>query len=185
MKTKRCSTCKSHLPLTAFSRKVRRGKVGLQPLCKTCNRAYQKRHYQENKPAYLAKAKIARRAMLERVRPVMLAYLKDHPCQDCGETDPIVLQFDHRDPSKKETEVSALLRSGNSWKRIMREIVKCDVVCANCHTRRTAHQRGWWYLRYASEAELEQHPASTRENEGSNPSGRIRSRSSTGRAPAS
>lgn len=75
----------------------------------------------------------------------MVAHLKENRCVDCGESDPIVLQFDHREPSEKSGNVSALISRGNSWSRVLAEIEKCDVRCANCHMRRTAKQFGWKY----------------------------------------
>ncbi len=53
----------------------------------------------------------------------------------CGITDPIVLDFHHRDPSEKKTNVARFGRGGWSLKRIDEEIAKCEVVCANCHRR--------------------------------------------------
>ena len=64
-------------------------------------------------------------------------YKQSKGCQDCSETDPIVLEFDHREPSKKEVTIGTVIRFGWSLERLMKEIEKCDVVCANCH-RRTA-----------------------------------------------
>ncbi len=59
-------------------------------------------------------------------------------CVDCGEKNHIVLDFDHiRD---KKYNVSRMIHDGFSWKAIMKEIQKCEVVCANCHRIRT-HQR--------------------------------------------
>ena len=69
-------------------------------------------------------------------------YLKEHPCVDCGETDPIVLEFDHiRD---KHKEISRLISDGVSFEMIQKEIEKCEVRCANCHRKRTAIQLGWY-----------------------------------------
>lgn len=62
-------------------------------------------------------------------------------CQDCGEVDPVVLEFDHRDD--KIMDVSTMIGS-RSWSVIQAEIAKCDVVCANCHRRRTAKRFGWY-----------------------------------------
>lgn len=59
-------------------------------------------------------------------------------CKDCGESNPIVLDFDHiRD---KKYNVSRMIHDGFSWKAISKEIQKCEVVCANCHRIRT-HNR--------------------------------------------
>jgi hypothetical protein len=50
-----------------------------------------------------------------------------------------VLEFDHlRD---KEFTIGQALPYRN-WQSILDEIAKCDVVCANCHRRRTARRKG-------------------------------------------
>lgn len=75
-------------------------------------------------------------------RMKVLAYLKEHPCVDCGENDPIVLEFDHvRD---KLLPVSVLVNNRVSWDMIMAEIEKCEVRCANCHRRKTTRELKWW-----------------------------------------
>ncbi len=65
-----------------------------------------------------------------------LAALKESSgCKDCGENNHIVLDFDHlRD---KKYNISRMIHDGFSWKAIMKEVEKCDVVCANCHRIRT------------------------------------------------
>ena len=66
-------------------------------------------------------------------------YFAIHPCADCGERDPLVLEFDHlRD---KRFNIGSALPYRN-WETILAEIEKCEVVCANCHRRRTAHRMG-------------------------------------------
>lgn len=71
----------------------------------------------------------------------MMSYLAVHPCVDCGEQDLIVLDFDHLPEHEKHFEVSrAVTASTRSWQSIEREIAKCEVVCANCHRRRTARR---------------------------------------------
>ena len=69
----------------------------------------------------------------------LLAYFADHPCADCGEDDPVVLEFDHL--GDKEFGVGSALPY-RAWASILEEIAKCDVVCANCHRRRTARRAG-------------------------------------------
>ena len=60
---------------------------------------------------------------------------EDSGCVDCGITNHIVLDFDHlRD---KKYNVSRMIHDGFSWKAILKEISKCEVVCANCHRIRT------------------------------------------------
>lgn len=62
-------------------------------------------------------------------------------CADCGITDYRVLEFDHLPQFKKVANVSDLVRANKSYDVILREIRKCDVVCANCHRLRTVYRR--------------------------------------------
>jgi len=58
--------------------------------------------------------------------------LLNHPCVDCGESNPIVLDFDHIDKTNKKS-LTFLTRSMCSLKTLEKEINKCEVRCANCH----------------------------------------------------
>lgn len=64
-------------------------------------------------------------------------------CLDCGlkcdETNWFVFDLDHRDPSLKEFTISQK-KHGVSIPRLLNEIAKCDLVCANCHRHRTFGQ---------------------------------------------
>lgn len=73
---------------------------------------------------------------------IVVKYLKDHPCVDCGEDDVIVLEFDHV-RGEKVNHVSTMIHSTRSIEQIFDEIAKCEVVCANCHKRRTAMRGNW------------------------------------------
>lgn len=64
-------------------------------------------------------------------------------CADCHEKDPIVLEFDHRDRTAKRFDLGDATRLGMSLTKLLDEAAKCDVVCANCHRRRTAKQMKW------------------------------------------
>lgn len=68
-------------------------------------------------------------------------YLEHHPCVDCGENDPVVLEFDHV-RGVKSYNVTSLGWRLCSWDTLMREIAKCEVRCANCHRRQTAERMG-------------------------------------------
>ena len=63
-------------------------------------------------------------------------YLQTHPCTDCGESDPMVLDFDHRNPEEKHKTISQIMAVGLGIHILEKEINKCDVRCANCHRRR-------------------------------------------------
>ena len=71
-------------------------------------------------------------------------YLASNPCVDCGEADPLVLEFDHRDPASKMGNIADIIcRAGWGKKRLQVEIEKCDVRCCNCHRKRTRAERHW------------------------------------------
>jgi hypothetical protein len=103
-----------------------------------------KKHYQENKQYYVAKAKRNTANVIAATRINLVAYLEQHPCVDCGEDDIVVLEFDHRDAESKSFSISNAVHREMAWKKILDEISKCDVRCANCHRRRTSVQFGWW-----------------------------------------
>ena len=69
-----------------------------------------------------------------------------------GESDPVVLEFDHIEQNSKERNVSILIRKGCALERLQREISRCEVRCAGCHRRRTSVQLGWNLARYRHEA---------------------------------
>ena len=53
-------------------------------------------------------------------------------CEICKESRYWILDFHHTDPNEKEGSVSRLIRSV-SKDRVLEEIKKCQVLCANCH----------------------------------------------------
>jgi hypothetical protein len=136
---KRCSTCKEWKPLDQFN-KHSAALDGRQWNCRECNKAYHYSHLDRHM------AQIRQRSARQRVenKRLLRQYLLEHPCVDCGEVDPLVLEFDHlRD---KAENVSRLVGAGHSWRRVVAEIAKCDVVCANCHRRRTFTRLGSWRI---------------------------------------
>ena len=77
-----------------------------------------------------------RRALVRaktRNRATILMYLSTHPCVDCGEQDMRCLDFDHVRGVKSKC-VTAMNTA--STKRLLQEISKCDIRCANCHRKR-------------------------------------------------
>jgi hypothetical protein len=121
----------------------RRRKAQRDNLCRVCRAAYHQRHYAANREGYVEQARRRKQEQALARTGYLLEYFKDHPCVDCGEADAVVLEFDHlRD---KRFNIGAALPYRN-WKSILAEMEKCEVVCANCHRRRTARRRGWLRL---------------------------------------
>jgi hypothetical protein len=131
--TKRCSRCKQVKPLSAFN-KLTRSKDGRQWNCRDCNAAW----HAENRVHHNALIKARNKRIEQTNHQRIFEYKLERGCLDCGERDPTVLEFDHlRD---KVMAVSVLIRYVNTWESLLAEIEKCDVVCSNCHTRRTAER---------------------------------------------
>jgi len=56
-------------------------------------------------------------------------------CEACGESAPECLQFHHREPEAKDIDLSTAIVNGWSRERILAEVTKCSVLCANCHLK--------------------------------------------------
>jgi hypothetical protein len=138
---KQCPKCNENKTLDQFGNNVTKSD-GKQTFCKECRNSYQKTWYSEN-----SEIQGIRVRKNDRVRKIMLQtklweFYLDHPCVDCGETDPIVLECDHQ--RDKIMAISTMMQNKISWDKIQKEIEKCEVRCSNCHRRRTAKQFGWY-----------------------------------------
>ena len=93
-----------------------------------------KRYYLRNKQLYRQK-NIRRKKLLVD----FVISLKQKPCMDCGVQYPhYVMDFDHRDRKTKLTSINRMINFHSYAKnKILEEIEKCDLVCANCHRIRT------------------------------------------------
>jgi hypothetical protein len=127
--TKRCGKCGHEKPLEEFHRR----RNGWQTWCKPCRREYDCEYHRTTRPTRLAQAKRRQTAFF-----AWYAALKEgKPCADCGRTfHPVAMQWDHRPGTTKTADLSRL-RSTTSKRRVLDEIAKCDLVCANCHAVRT------------------------------------------------
>ena len=109
---------------------------GYQPWCKPCRKVYD--------AAYNARTRERRRARRPERRHGFNAWylsLKDGPCADCGNRfAPAVMHFDRLPGAAKVANVGDLARR-MSRRRILEEIEKCELVCANCHAIRTVSRR--------------------------------------------
>lgn len=73
----------------------------------------------------------------KRVKIKLVAY-KGGKCQICNYNKCIeALQFHHKDPNKKEFQISGM---SLGFERLKIEVDKCDLVCANCHIE--LHNKG-------------------------------------------
>lgn len=104
--------------------------------------AYARQHYLDNKELYKTRANASRPNQIAANKQWLKEYLESHPCVDCGETDIQVLEFDHIEMIGSDGKrVGRFIDSRN---KLEAEVAKCEVRCANCHTRRTRQQLGWF-----------------------------------------
>jgi hypothetical protein len=144
-----CTACGQAKQLEAF--RFRDKAAGRRRhVCSSCFAAYRREHYVANRAAYIKRnnqnSRLRRRALKSRV----WAYLAEHPCVDCGESDPLILELDHIDPAEKVDTIYRLVHDAYSWATIRAELEKCAARCANCHRRRTAAQFGWARQRFST-----------------------------------
>jgi hypothetical protein len=136
---RRCGRCRDYKDVAEFAwRRIARGQ--LDNYCRPCRAAYKQEHYAANRERYIDQAMQRKRNLALERATFLMEFFRTHPCVDCRETDPIVLEFDHR--TDKAFGIARGLRD-RSWRALAEEMAKCDVVCANCHRRRTAHRGGW------------------------------------------
>jgi hypothetical protein len=93
-----------------------------------------------NRRRYIDNAQRRKRALAAERASYLIVFFESHPCVDCGERDPLVLEFDRLED--KLFNISQGLRD-RAWDAVLDEMKKCDVVCANCHRRRTARRGGY------------------------------------------
>jgi hypothetical protein len=131
---RKCGRCGELKPIEQFAWRRKR-KRRRDNMCAPCRSAYGREHYLANRQKYIDAEARRKRERAEARTKYLIEFFRSHPCADCGESDPVVLEFDHlRD---KRFEVTNQFASRN-WQEILDEISKCEVVCANCHKRRTA-----------------------------------------------
>ncbi len=107
------------------------GKMRCRECFKKQQHEYYRKTYSETK---VARYTVTKRLRLERLS--MLATLKiARGCIDCGyDANPFALQFDH----VRGTKVSDIARMTTaSLDSLFKEIDKCEVRCANCHSIKT------------------------------------------------
>jgi hypothetical protein len=99
---------------------------------KSKNAEAQRRFYANNKEYFLQKNRKQRKRKADYLKEIK----EKNPCADCGVRYPhYIMEFDHI--SEKTTNIITAL----SWNQIYTEIEKCEIVCANCHSKRTWERR--------------------------------------------
>lgn len=95
-----------------------------------------RKHYEANRDAMIRRAAEHTSKLREDIKLYIQDLKNKTPCLDCDRQYPFyVMQFDHIKGEKLFN--LAMMNQRWSWKRVLAEIEKCEIVCANCHAERT------------------------------------------------
>ncbi len=125
MVMKECRYCKKSYPESFFGVALTtKEKVYRRHKCKYC---YQK----------------AKNELRHRHGKFISEYKSKNGCEICGLSDSRVLEFHHRDPKSKEFTIAIAYYNRVGIDKIMEEIKKCAILCANCHRVTHYEENGW------------------------------------------
>ncbi len=152
-----CSKCKEEKPLNQFNKKDKKkdGTYKPQPYCRDCQKIVIRDYYQNNKEAIKAKSALNRHLYRghehknpKHVYYKVIDYLAGRCCGHCGIDDIRVLEFNHLNRETKEFTIATMLKNNMDWDLILKEIAKCEILCANCHKIVTDTERNSYRHKY-------------------------------------
>lgn len=130
----KCTKCNIEKDATDFPVKSST-KSGRESRCRVCFNTYQRAYYKNSK-SWRSKRVAASKIRKSEINKQLISLKESTPCKDCGKFFPFyVMDFDHRE--NKSFLLSSASRLGLSDNKIKMEILKCDLVCSNCHRIRT------------------------------------------------
>lgn len=134
---KNCSTCKQDKSIDQFPWK-NKSKGTTSYSCSECTNERSRGWYKDNTEIHKKRVQVLARDRRSENTQKLFDYLKEHPCVDCGQTNPLTLEFDHQ--RDKDFNIADKMDHRN-WNGLQDEISKCQVRCANCHKIKTAKDR--------------------------------------------
>ena len=157
MEEKECGKCLKTKLIEEFN--VIRQKEGKRHYwCKQCVKEYDRQRFKD--PIIKERQKKKMREYKDAVYTKMYTYLQNHPCVDCSEDNILTLEFDHI--TQKTYTVGAMLQR-YSWEKMLEEVKKCEVVCANCHSIRTATRQNGRRLKHYMKIQAAKKPCQNKE----------------------
>ena len=98
-----------------------------------------KRYYEANKERLKLESKERNIITRKRNRKYIYEVKSQSHCVDCGERNPVVLDFDHV-RGNKTGAIADMVNQSYCIESLRKEIDKCEVRCSNCH-RIVTHKR--------------------------------------------
>lgn len=124
-----CIECKCNKPLGEFRWK-NKSKGWRKSECKECSKKRDKKYYTPHRKHLLKCAKKKRVTLKQEWHNDLK---KTMGCNRCGDLRWYLLEFHHSDPTTKEYAISDMFRMDFSTQRMLKEMNKCELLCANCH----------------------------------------------------
>jgi hypothetical protein len=103
-------------------------------------RAYNRDYYQRHRERLIERQAEKNKRFMEKRRQWLADYKSELQCAQCGESHPATLTFHHRTPAQKSFAIGDMSTVKVGLRRLLAEIRKCEVLCANCHAKE--HWRG-------------------------------------------
>lgn len=125
---KKCAGCDELKPFSDFRKNVTKS-GGNQTRCKVCVAKVDKKWYDKNKEIRFRTNKLWQ----EKQKQKFIAFKATQKCAKCDENDIRCLDFHHVNKETKVRNVSNMMKF--SFEKIMEEVSKCIVLCANCHRK--------------------------------------------------
>ena len=101
---KLCLSCREYKEEEEFNWKFK--SLGVRATsCRDCVKPFRKKWYEGHKASHLEKVKERKDAARTVAREYVWKYLSTHPSIECGESDPMVLEFHHRNEKDKSISV--------------------------------------------------------------------------------
>lgn len=129
-----CVVCGIEKDTSEFSVQKRNTKSGIsikrRSECKSCYNEYIRKYLKDNEKhkSRVKKGKEKRREFIAQLKVSTGCYL-------CGyKKSSGALHYHHLDPSEKEFEIGWAVNKQLTEEKIMTEIKKCVLLCANCHS---------------------------------------------------
>lgn len=138
---KKCCKCKIEKEIFEFNKNKSR-KDGFNSFCKSCAHIQFKEYYHKNYDKQLKSVIKRNKKNRLLIKKFIYEFKLKNSCKICGESDPATLDFDHI--KKKKNVIAKMVANSNSINTIKKEIEKCQVLCANCHRKKTAKDFNWY-----------------------------------------
>jgi hypothetical protein len=136
---KLCGHCGVEKELSEFNRK---NQTRYQSWCRPCMNDISRERYHSDREGNAEKQRILKKARMDAMRKYIRAIKNSTPCLDCNELYPwYVMDFDHVN-GKKTTSISEMVQQSAAKWKVLSEITKCELVCSNCHRKRTFSRAG-------------------------------------------